>query len=203
MERQRDGCAARLSRAAVFPHRPAARGAGGALLRRHHERLRSHARLRRSDPRARPLGHHRLHPCPAVEPAGGPGRRSHRRAQTTARGCSMNGADTLRPQLERWQRRALVVGVVSLALCAGGGWMSRGQFFQSYLLGFLFWAGLTLGCFALLLLHQTLGAGWGFVMQRTLEAGARGFPPPGGPLLAPLLGRAGPPPRNAPGGGGR
>jgi len=88
----------------------------------------------------------------------------------------MNGADSLRPQLERWQRRALIVGVVSLALAAGGGWMSRAQFFQSYLLGFLFWAGLTLGCFALLLLHQTFGAGWGFVMQRTLEAGTRVFP---------------------------
>jgi hypothetical protein len=88
----------------------------------------------------------------------------------------MNGADSLRPALERWQRRALVVGVAGLALTAGGGWMARAQFFQSYLLGFLFWAGLTLGCFALLLLHQTFGAGWGFVMQRTLEAGTRVFP---------------------------
>ncbi len=94
----------------------------------------------------------------------------------------MNGADTLRPALERWQRRALMVGVAGLALTAGGGWMSRAQFFQSYLLGFLFWAGLTLGCFALLLLHQTFGAGWGFVMQRTLEAGTRVFP-----LLAALF----------------
>ena len=94
----------------------------------------------------------------------------------------MNGADSLRPELERWQRRALIVGVAGLALTAGGGWMSRAQFFQSYLLGFLFWAGLTLGCFALLLLHQTFGAGWGFVMQRTLEAGTRVFP-----LLAALF----------------
>lgn len=87
----------------------------------------------------------------------------------------MNGADPLRAQLDRLQRGALVVGVVGLGVCALGALASPAQFFESYLVGFLFWAGITLGCFALLLLHHIFGAGWGFVIQRTLESGTRMF----------------------------
>ena len=43
-------------------------GAARALLRRHHERLRRDARLRRAGSRARPLGDRRLHPRAAAEP---------------------------------------------------------------------------------------------------------------------------------------
>ena len=85
----------------------------------------------------------------------------------------MNGS--LQERLSGFQRRALAVGVAGLALCAGGALISPAQFFRSYLVAFLFWAGLSLGCLALLLLHHTFGAGWGFVMQRVLEAGTRTF----------------------------
>jgi len=79
-------------------------------------------------------------------------------------------------QLDRIQRIALIAGLLGLAISGAGFWASRAQFFLSYLLGFVFWAGLALGCFAVLLLHHTFGAGWGFVIQRTLEAGTRTFP---------------------------
>lgn len=85
----------------------------------------------------------------------------------------MNQGDTLRPYLERLQHRALVVGVVGLALAAVGFFTAPEQFFRSYLLGYFFWAGIALGCLALLLLHHIFAAGWGFVLQRPLEAGAR------------------------------
>lgn len=81
----------------------------------------------------------------------------------------------IRP-LDRLQRAALVTGVVALGACGAGAVASPAQFFPSYLLGFLFWMGIALGCFALLLLHHIFGAGWGFAIQRTLESGTRTFP---------------------------
>ncbi|MCG3155344.1 MAG: hypothetical protein DKINENOH_01950 [bacterium] len=88
----------------------------------------------------------------------------------------MNHADTLTPILARWQQRALIVGVLALALCGVGAALGTAQFFQSYLLGYLFWLGLTLGSFALLALHHLVGGGWGFSIQRLLEASSRTLP---------------------------
>ncbi len=81
----------------------------------------------------------------------------------------MNGI----PELDRIQKAALVVGGVAAVLCVVGAVMSPEQFYRSYLVGFLFWTGISLGCFAVLLLHHIFGAAWGFVVQRTLEAGTR------------------------------
>jgi hypothetical protein len=84
--------------------------------------------------------------------------------------------DTLRPELEKVQRAALMVGALGLVVCAAGFFVAREQFFQSWLLGWVFWLGLALGSFAILLLHHIFGAGWGFVVQRGLEAATRTFP---------------------------
>lgn len=88
----------------------------------------------------------------------------------------MSESETLHGQLDRLQRAALVTGVVGLVACGAGAMISPAQFFRSYLTGFLLWAGISLGCFALLMLHHIFGAGWGFVIQRILEAGTRTFP---------------------------
>jgi len=88
----------------------------------------------------------------------------------------MNHADTLAPSLASWQQRALIVGVPALALCGVGAVLGTEQFFQSYLLGYLFWLGLTLGSFALLALHHLVGGGWGFSIQRLLESSSRTLP---------------------------
>ncbi len=84
--------------------------------------------------------------------------------------------------LDRLQRRALLVGAVGLALCFGGLAVSPVQFLQSYLQAYLFWIGIALGCLALLMLHHLVGGAWGFRVRRLLEAGTRTFP-----LLAVLL----------------
>jgi hypothetical protein len=84
----------------------------------------------------------------------------------------MNGLDSLRPHLERLQRRSLAVGLVGLALCAGGAWRGPGQFFQSYLPAYLFWIGISLGCLAIVMLHHLVGGGWGLPVRRLLEAGS-------------------------------
>jgi len=88
----------------------------------------------------------------------------------------MNSQETLQPDFDRVQRRALLMGVAALALLGGGAYFNPLQFFRSYLLAFLFWLGIGLGCVALLMLHHMTGGGWGFVIRRLLESGAGTLP---------------------------
>ena len=74
------------------------------------------------------------------------------------------------------QRGALAVGLIALALSLFGAFFNSPQFFHSYLLAYLFWIGLPLGCFAIVMLHHLVGGTWGFVIQRLLESGIRTFP---------------------------
>ena len=87
----------------------------------------------------------------------------------------MSAAETSFNQLGRWQKAALGVGVVALALCIVAGLRSPTQFFRSYLLAFVFWMGLPLGCLAILMLHYLVGGTWGFPLRRLLESGAKTF----------------------------
>src|SRR5437016_7632743 len=50
------------------------------------------------------------------------------------------------------------------------------QLFRSYLIAYLFWFGIALGCLPLLMLHHVVGGTWGFVIRRILEAGTRTLP---------------------------
>lgn len=88
----------------------------------------------------------------------------------------MNPAETSDPRLVRLGQRSLVVGVAGLALCTVGASLSLEQFFRSYLLGYLFWIGIALGSFAVVMLHRLVGGGWGLVIQRFLEAGTGTIP---------------------------
>ena len=88
----------------------------------------------------------------------------------------MNGLETLRPKLNRLQRRSLVVGIILLALCLVGAPANPQQFFQSYLEAYLFWIGISLGCLAIVMTHHLVGGTWGIPVRRLLEAGARTLP---------------------------
>ncbi|MEO8168661.1 MAG: hypothetical protein ABI623_10465 [bacterium] len=88
----------------------------------------------------------------------------------------MNQPDTLTEQLNRFQQRALVVGGIGILLLAIGAFVSKEEFFQSYLYGYLFWMILTLGCLGILLLHHLVSGSWGHIVQRHMEAGARIMP---------------------------
>jgi hypothetical protein len=46
---------------------------------------------------------------------------------------------------------------------------------QAYYFGFLFWFGLSAGCFALLLVHHAIRGAWALPIQRVLEAGTKCF----------------------------
>jgi hypothetical protein len=83
----------------------------------------------------------------------------------------VNGAE-----LRALRGGALAAGAAGLALALIAALFDRRQFFRSYLVAFLFWIGLPVGCWALLMLHHLVGGRWGFMIQRPLEAAARTFP---------------------------
>jgi hypothetical protein len=80
------------------------------------------------------------------------------------------------PALARLQQRGLVVGLVGLAAGAVGAFLNLDQFFRSWLIGYLFVLGITLGCLALLMLQHLSGGQWGLVSRRIFEAGSRTLP---------------------------
>ena len=80
------------------------------------------------------------------------------------------------PALARLQNRAAVVGLVGLAAGALGAFTNTDQFFRSWLIGFLFCLGLTLGSLALLMLQHMSGGQWGLVGRRVFEASTRTLP---------------------------
>ncbi len=78
--------------------------------------------------------------------------------------------------LRRWFLRALVIGITLLVISVIGAFFDPGDFFRSYLLGFLFWLGLTLGALGIVMLQYLTGGAWGIVIRRTLESATRTLP---------------------------
>ncbi|HSA92862.1 MAG TPA: hypothetical protein VLE48_07615 [Terriglobales bacterium] len=74
------------------------------------------------------------------------------------------------PVLESIQKRSLIIGAAVLVLCGIGWGMNADRFFRSYLVGYMLWLGISLGCFAFLLVQHLSGGGWGLVIRRVLEA---------------------------------
>jgi hypothetical protein len=79
-------------------------------------------------------------------------------------------------KLERLPVRLVSVGGALLAVCIAGGLRDGGEFFRSYLVAFLFWIGITLGCLALLMMQHLTGGNWALVIRRILEAASRTLP---------------------------
>src|SRR5712691_1396042 len=79
-------------------------------------------------------------------------------------------------ELSRVRTLGLIIGVVFTALLIVGALADRAQFFHAYLVGFVFWVGITLGSLALLMLQHLTGGVWGVVIRRVLEASTRTLP---------------------------
>jgi hypothetical protein len=90
------------------------------------------------------------------------------------------------PALATLQSRALIIGVIGLVAGLAGFLLNRDQFFQSWLIGFLFCLGLSLGCLGLLMLQHLSGGQWGLVGRRVFEAGSSTLPMVA-VLFAPIL----------------
>ena len=78
--------------------------------------------------------------------------------------------------VSRFERSALIVGVIFTLLLVVGFVINRDQFFHSYVFAFSFWAGISVGSLALLMLQHLTGGGWGLVIRRVLEAATRTLP---------------------------
>src|SRR5438132_5009717 len=74
-------------------------------------------------------------------------------------------------RLNRIQLAGLLIGIISLGACVAGAFIDKQQFFISYLLGYLFWLGLTLGCFSVTMILNLTGARWVYPTRRFLQAG--------------------------------
>ncbi|HEY6188342.1 MAG TPA: hypothetical protein VIW80_11710 [Pyrinomonadaceae bacterium] len=89
----------------------------------------------------------------------------------------MSASYTTPAEASRYQRLALIVGVVFTLILGLGFFLSpRELFFRSYLLAYVFWIGIALGCLAILMLQHLSGGGWGLVIRRVLESGTRTLP---------------------------
>ena len=79
--------------------------------------------------------------------------------------------------IQKMQRPALVAAVLGMA-ATGAGYFVAGptQFFQSYLMGFLYILAFACGSLGFLMIHHLVVARWGLVIQRPLEAATRTFP---------------------------
>lgn len=77
------------------------------------------------------------------------------------------------PQLGRIRRPSLAIGISALALSTAGAFFSPAQFFRSYLVGYMFWIGIALGCLGIAMLHHLTGGKWGLVIRRPLDSGAK------------------------------
>ena len=78
--------------------------------------------------------------------------------------------------IARWRTIALGVGGIATIIWAVGAYFNTEQALLSWLLGFIFWAGIGLGCIGVLLLQYLTGGAWGIVIRRILEAGTRTLP---------------------------
>jgi hypothetical protein len=96
----------------------------------------------------------------------------------------MNSSDTVRLHIDSARKKALPLGVLGIILAVVFGFMaSRNtdvhgwqQFFQSYILAYMYWFAITLGCMVLLMIHHVTGGWWGYPIRRILEAGTRMVP---------------------------
>jgi hypothetical protein len=90
----------------------------------------------------------------------------------------MSPQDTLRMQVGRAQNRALGGGAIGLIATVAVAFVLKDwtQFFQSYLLAFVYWMVFAMGSLAVLQLHHMTGGKWGLPIRRILEAGSRTIP---------------------------
>jgi hypothetical protein len=78
--------------------------------------------------------------------------------------------------LYRSQGALLGAGVLGVAVAGAGALIDPAQFFRSYLVAYLFFAGIALGSLGLVSLNHVTGGRWGVVIRRVCEAAMRTLP---------------------------
>lgn len=82
----------------------------------------------------------------------------------------------MRDRLRRLGFYAIVAGIIGVILSAVGWMFDPGQFYRSYLVSYLLWLGIALGCISLLMIFHMTGGNWGLMTRRLFESGSRTVP---------------------------
>ena len=77
---------------------------------------------------------------------------------------------------DRLRTRALMVGIAGLIAGGIGAILQPSQFWPSWLIGFMFCVGMTVGSLAMLMLQHMVGGLWGMAGRRIFEAASRLLP---------------------------
>jgi hypothetical protein len=85
-------------------------------------------------------------------------------------------ADQAIPELAHRQRQLFTAGAAGAVVSLVGLFVNPAQFFQSYLMAYMFVLGIALGCLALGMVHQLSGGAWGVVVRRPIGAATRTLP---------------------------
>ena len=76
-------------------------------------------------------------------------------------------------ELGKTQGVAIGIGLLGIIGWVIGAVMSgdaKTTFFQTYLVAYVFWIGISLGCLGLLMVQYLGGGGWGLIIRRQLES---------------------------------
>jgi len=89
---------------------------------------------------------------------------------------SLTANEDYQSLLQRVQKISLQVGGGAALLCVLGALLTPEQFYPAYLVGYLYWWSITLGCLSIALLQRLTGGGWGMVLRRLLESATATLP---------------------------
>jgi hypothetical protein len=81
-----------------------------------------------------------------------------------------------RAVLQRLQRWGKAVGVAALIVSVAGAFIDHRQFFRSYLVAYLLWLGIVLGCLGMGLISYVTGGAWAAAIRDVVVAGAGTLP---------------------------
>lgn len=78
--------------------------------------------------------------------------------------------------INRMNNKAFIFGGIGALVTAMGFFTQNETFFQSYLIGYMYWMYITLGSMGLLMVQHLSGGAWGIVSRRVFEAAVRTLP---------------------------
>ena len=91
--------------------------------------------------------------------------------------ATLNKSELMAPVvMQNIQQRSLIIGGLGAIATIAGAFLAPESFYSAYLIGYMFWLGLSLGCMAILMLYHLVGGKWGTVIRRILEAGMMTLP---------------------------
>jgi len=79
-------------------------------------------------------------------------------------------------ELSRLSGRATAIAGVGIIAAIAGYFAAPETFWQSYLIAYIFWIGITIGSLAVLMVQHLSGGAWTMVSRRVLEAASRNVP---------------------------